>query len=108
MIVSQVRLHSPPRPDTRSRNPVNGHDTSPGPQRSGIWPSNAEPLAPVLAGHTRDAIHLLTVISPAVRVSRSLASVPVGTRKGVTMAESEPFERGLQARRDVLGAEYVD
>jgi 4-carboxymuconolactone decarboxylase len=24
------------------------------------------------------------------------------------MAESELFERGLQARRDVLGAEYVD
>ena len=24
------------------------------------------------------------------------------------MAESELFERGLQARREVLGAEYVD
>jgi 4-carboxymuconolactone decarboxylase len=24
------------------------------------------------------------------------------------MAESELFDRGLQARRDVLGAEYVD
>jgi 4-carboxymuconolactone decarboxylase len=46
---------------------------------------------------------------PAVHASRSLASVPAGTRKGVTtMAESELFDKGLQARREVLGAEYVD
>jgi 4-carboxymuconolactone decarboxylase len=29
-------------------------------------------------------------------------------KESPTMAESELFERGLQARRDVLGAEYVD
>ena len=38
----------------------------------------------------------------AVRASRSLASVFAGTGKEPpTMAESELFERGLQARRDV-------
>src|SRR5712675_399181 len=33
---------------------------------------------------------------------------PAPRKESPTMAESELFERGLQARRDVLGAEYVD
>jgi 4-carboxymuconolactone decarboxylase len=44
-----------------------------------------------------------------VRASRSLTPVPAGTRKEPpTMTESELFETGLQARRAVLGADYVD
>ena len=46
---------------------------------------------------------------PAVDAGRSLAWVPLAPGKeSSTMAESELFDRGLQARRDVLGAEYVD
>jgi 4-carboxymuconolactone decarboxylase len=43
------------------------------------------------------------------RQQRSLASVPSRHPEGAPiMAESELFETGLQTRRDVLGADYVD
>ena len=47
------------------------------------------------------------VSRPLTQLSRLWTLVAIG-RKGAPVVEDELFERGLQVRREVLGAEYVD